>query len=59
MDCFPPLFSSEIDDESLGMATGEAMAHLNCLLGRRRVTRKRDGNGVDWYQQIPETAEHD
>jgi glyoxylase-like metal-dependent hydrolase (beta-lactamase superfamily II) len=59
VDCFPPLFSSEIDDESLGMATGEAMAHLNCLLGRRRVTRNRDGNGVDWYQQIPETAEHD
>lgn len=59
VDCFPPLFNSQIDDESLGMATGEAIAHLNCLLGRRRITRNRDGNGVDWYQQIPETAEHD
>ena len=59
VDCFPPLFSREIDQDSLGLATGETMAHLNCLLGRRRITRRRDAQGVDWYQQIPETAGFD
>jgi len=56
VDCFPPLFSRDIDQDSLGLATGETMAHLNCLLGRRRITRRRDEQGVDWYQQRPETA---
>ncbi|MCB1732574.1 MAG: MBL fold metallo-hydrolase, partial [Halieaceae bacterium] len=56
VDCFPPLFSREIDQSSMGLATGETLAHLNCLLGRRRITCRRDENGVDWYQQIPEAA---
>jgi glyoxylase-like metal-dependent hydrolase (beta-lactamase superfamily II) len=59
VDCFPPLFSREIDRGSLGLATGETLAHLNCLLGRRRITRRRDERGVDWYQQIPETVGFD
>lgn len=59
VDCFPPLFSREIDAASLGLATGETMAHLNCLLGRRRISRRRDEQGVDWYQQVPETAVYD
>jgi glyoxylase-like metal-dependent hydrolase (beta-lactamase superfamily II) len=59
VDCFPPLFSREIDEGSLGLATGETLAHLNCLLGRRRVTRTRDEQGVDWYEQIAATAEAD
>lgn len=59
VDCFPALFKSEIDADSLGLATGETIAHLNCLLGRRRITRTRDDSGVDWYRQIPETAEAD
>lgn len=59
VDCFPALFSREIGPDSLGLATGETLAHLNCLLGRHRITRTLDDNGVHWYQQIPETAEHD
>ena len=59
VDCFPPLFTREIDQDSLGLATGETLAHLNCLLGRRRITRTRDAQGVDWYQQIAETAGFD
>ena len=59
VDCFPALFKREIDDGSLGLATGETIAHLNCLLGRRRITRTRHAQGVDWYQQIAETAEYD
>ena len=59
VDCFPALFHREINDGNLGLATGETMAHLNCLLGRRRITRRRDEQGVDWYQQIPESADID
>jgi len=59
IDCFPALFKSRINQESVGMATGESLAHLNCLLDRRRITRVRDPNGVDWYHQIPETAAYD
>ena len=59
VDCFSALFKREIDDGSLGLATGETIAHLNCLLGRRRITRTRDAQGVDWYEQIAETAEYD
>ena len=43
----------------MGLATGETMAHLNCLLGRRRISRNTDADGVHWYRQIPETAEYD
>ena len=57
VDCFPALFKREIDQSNMNLATGETLAHLNCLLGRRRITQSRDENGVDWYQQIPETAE--
>jgi len=59
VECFPPLFNREIDADSLGLATGETLAHLNCLLGRRRITRRRDELGVDWYEQIPTTAGFD
>jgi hypothetical protein len=34
------------------MATGEAIAHLNYLLHRGRVTRTRDADGVDWWTMI-------
>jgi glyoxylase-like metal-dependent hydrolase (beta-lactamase superfamily II) len=59
VDCFPALFKREIDENSLGLATGETLAHLNCLLGRHRITRTCDAQGVDWYEKIPETAEYD
>ena len=40
VDCFPALFRREIDAATLGMATGETVAHLNCLLWRRRIRRR-------------------
>ncbi len=49
VDVFPALFRREITGDLVGMATGEALAHLNCLLTRKQVTRTRDGDGVDWY----------
>jgi len=32
------------------MATGEAIAHLNWLLKRERITRTTDAQGVHWYE---------
>ncbi|MDX1734580.1 MAG: MBL fold metallo-hydrolase [Halioglobus sp.] len=57
VDCFPPLFTREIDEASLGLATGETMAHLNCLLARRRIARSQDEQGVFWYTQVAATAD--
>lgn len=50
MDVFPALFARPVDDGLLGMATGEAVAHLNYLLRQGRVERRRDADGVDWWQ---------
>ena len=58
VDCFPALFKREIGDGSLGLATGETMAHLNCLIARRQVTRELDADGVYWYRQIPEASDY-
>lgn len=57
VDCFAPLFAREINGGSLGLATGEALAHLNCLLYRRRISRSQDADGVHWYQQLPYTGD--
>lgn len=56
VDCFPALFTREIGEASLGLATGETLAHLNCLLGRRSITRTTDADGVHWYAQNPVSA---
>jgi hypothetical protein len=40
----------------LGMATGEAVAHLNYLLEQRRATRELDEAGVWWWRNNPMSA---
>lgn len=50
VDVFGVLFRRKIDQWVLGMATGESLAHLNCLLSRGLADRSTDENGVDWYQ---------
>ncbi|MFK7830102.1 MAG: MBL fold metallo-hydrolase [Congregibacter sp.] len=57
VDCFPALFKREIGKGSLGLATGETLAHLNCLLWRRRIRRSTDEHGVHWYVQGPDTVD--
>jgi glyoxylase-like metal-dependent hydrolase (beta-lactamase superfamily II) len=48
VDCFGQLFNREIGDEQIGLATGEAQAHLRYLeLTNRAVLENRDG--VHWY----------
>ena len=50
IDIFGALFKRNITEAVLGMATGESLAHLNCLLRRGVAVRERDASGVDWYR---------
>ncbi|MDP3660391.1 MBL fold metallo-hydrolase [Phenylobacterium sp.] len=50
VDCFSALFRAKITPGLLGMATGESLAHLNCLIGRGLAARETDANGVAWYR---------
>jgi hypothetical protein len=45
------LFKREIGPEVFFMATGESLAHLNCLLGRKQAKVARNEKGVDWSEQ--------
>lgn len=49
VDVFPALFARAVGDGVRGMATGEAVAHLNYLLRQGRAGRTRDAEGVDWW----------
>ena len=52
VDVFSVLFRRPVSDGLLGMATGESLAHLNCLIRRGLAVRQIDGSGVDWYRSI-------
>jgi glyoxylase-like metal-dependent hydrolase (beta-lactamase superfamily II) len=52
VDVFPALFRSRITSGNYGMATGESIAHLNCLIARGTVERSRDEAGIDWYRAV-------
>jgi len=53
VDCFEALFNSEITEETVHMATGETLAHLNCLLNRKMISSTRV-EGIIYYQQLPD-----
>jgi glyoxylase-like metal-dependent hydrolase (beta-lactamase superfamily II) len=50
VDVFASLFSRPITAELLGMATGEAIAHLNYLCRMKRAVREADAAGVWWWR---------
>jgi glyoxylase-like metal-dependent hydrolase (beta-lactamase superfamily II) len=50
LELFPALFARPIDKDNLGMATGETIAHLNCLKGRGLVTSVHEG-GTTLYRR--------
>ncbi|HEY7810549.1 MAG TPA: MBL fold metallo-hydrolase [Allosphingosinicella sp.] len=55
VDCFRLLFGRKIEDNLMGLATGEAVAHLRRLEVERRAVREmRDG--VAWYSASPSAA---
>jgi len=53
VDVFGSLFKRPIDAAVLGMATGEAIAHLNRLRVAGRVIRDCDADGVWWWRRAP------
>jgi glyoxylase-like metal-dependent hydrolase (beta-lactamase superfamily II) len=55
VDVFGALFARPIGPDLLGMATGEALAHLNCLMHRGVVRRDTDADGVAWYAAVEAT----
>lgn len=52
VDLFPALFPRSISADLLGFATGEALAHLNCLIHRDRVRRYTATNGTWLYEAV-------
>lgn len=57
VDVFGSLFARPVDDGLLGMATGEALAHLNHLMRQGRARRTRDAAGVDWWTSTQDGAD--
>lgn len=52
VDCFAALFRRKIDAAAQGLATVEAIAHLNHLEAAGRA-RREDRDGVDYWSAIP------
>jgi len=52
IDVFSVLFKRTISDDVLLMATGESIAHLNCLLMRNLINADKDKNGVIYYKKV-------
>ena len=52
VDLFGAMFARKIGGDLLGMATGEALAHLNCLIERGRAKRVRNAEGVIFYESV-------
>lgn len=50
VDVFPAIFGRKIGLDVLGMATGEAVAHLNYLIARGDAVKAPDQDGVDLYR---------
>ncbi|MBX3511161.1 MAG: MBL fold metallo-hydrolase [Hyphomonadaceae bacterium] len=50
IDLFGALFARKIGGELLGMATGEAIAHANCLINRGLARAVRGEDGVIRYE---------
>jgi glyoxylase-like metal-dependent hydrolase (beta-lactamase superfamily II) len=51
VDVFGLLFRRRVGLDLLSMATGESLAHLNCLMARGLATRELDSGGVAWYRR--------
>ncbi|MEO0465796.1 MAG: MBL fold metallo-hydrolase [Pseudomonadota bacterium] len=52
LDTFPALFGRAIQPDEVGMATGEALAHLNLLRVRGQARRENGQDGVALYHAI-------
>jgi glyoxylase-like metal-dependent hydrolase (beta-lactamase superfamily II) len=52
VDLFAPLFRRHVGVDSLGLATGESIAHLNCLIARGMAVCDIDAAGIAWYRRL-------
>jgi glyoxylase-like metal-dependent hydrolase (beta-lactamase superfamily II) len=52
VDLFAALFRRRVTPEMMSMATGESIAHLNCLIARGMAAREVDTGGVAWYHSL-------
>lgn len=52
VDLFGAMFARKIGPDLLGMATGEAIAHMNCLIGRGLARAVKDEEGVVRYESV-------
>ena len=50
VELFPTVFGRKIERESYSLATGETLAHLNCLIHRGEVVREMREDGRAVYQ---------
>jgi glyoxylase-like metal-dependent hydrolase (beta-lactamase superfamily II) len=50
VDLFTALFPRTVSSNLLMFATGEALAHLNCLIGRGRARRRTTAEGIWLYE---------
>lgn len=52
VDLFGALFARKIGNDVVGMATGETIAHMNCLIGRGLARAVRSDEGVIRYESV-------
>lgn len=52
VDLFGAMFARKIGGDLMGMATGETLAHLNCLIGRGLARRTMNSDGVAYYDAV-------
>ncbi len=52
VDLFGALFARKIGNDVLGMATGETIAHMNCLIGRGLARAVKNDEGVTRYESV-------
>lgn len=54
VDVFPALFARPVGEGLLGMATGEALAHLHYLQNKGLALGRTDADGVVWWTAVQE-----
>jgi glyoxylase-like metal-dependent hydrolase (beta-lactamase superfamily II) len=52
VDVFGVLFRRRVGVDMLSFATGESIAHLNCLIARQQAVREVDASGISWYRSL-------
>ncbi|QFU76026.1 MBL fold metallo-hydrolase [Halioglobus maricola] len=55
VELLPVLFKRELDDNQIGLALGECVAHLNYLLHRGQIARTVDSEGCYRYRSVDDT----